>query len=94
MAFQSIEIEKSYIMGDYITRKEAGLTANLKFEYGYMITTHLSQGSQYDSCLFIDEPFGGDRETRQKLRYTAITRAIHRIDIVTSAAFLNPWIGL
>lgn len=94
MAFQSIEIEKPYIIGDYFHRKESGLTANLKFEYGYMITTHLSQGSQYDSCLFVDEPFAGDRETRQKLRYTAITRAIHRIDIVLTGTFLNPWINL
>jgi exodeoxyribonuclease-5 len=91
MAFQGIEIDKSFIMGDYIYRKESGLTTNLKFEYSYMITTHLSQGSQYNSCLFIDEQFGGDRETRQKLRYTAITRAIKRIDIVTSSAFLSPW---
>ena len=91
MAFQGIEIEKSYIINDYTYRKDAGLTTNLKFEYSYMITTHLSQGSQYNSCLFVDEPFGGDRETRQKLRYTAITRAISRIDIVTSSAFLYPW---
>lgn len=94
MAFQSIDIEKSYLMGDYLARKDSGLTTNLKFEYCYMITTHLSQGSQYDSCLFIDEMFGGDRETRQKLRYTAITRAIKRIDIVLSPAFLNSWINL
>lgn len=93
-AFNDVDIDRNYILSSYPERKEAGLTQSTKFEYAYMITTHLSQGSQYSSCLFIDEPFGGDRDTKQKLRYTAITRAINRIDIVLSPAFLNPWVGL
>ena len=93
-AFQDIEMDRKFITSTYADRKGYGLTPYIKFEYAYMITTHLSQGSQYPSVLFVDEPFNGDRETRQKLRYTAITRAMDRIDIVLSPLFLNPWVGI
>jgi ATP-dependent exoDNAse (exonuclease V) alpha subunit len=46
------------------------------FEFGDCITVHLSQGSQADNVLFINELFGrGDRELQAKLNYTGITRA-------------------
>jgi ATP-dependent exoDNAse (exonuclease V) alpha subunit len=45
------------------------------FEFGDVITVHLSQGSQADNVLFISEPFGRDRELQNKLIYTGITRA-------------------
>ena len=57
----------------------------VKFEYGNVITAHLSQGSEYDRVLFIDEAFGS-RELRKKIKYTAISRASKSIDIVT----MNP----
>lgn len=45
-----------------------------KFEFGYAITTHLSQGSQYDNVFYFKERMGNSDFTR-KLDYTAITRA-------------------
>lgn len=45
-----------------------------KFEFGHGITTHLSQGSQYENVLLFEEHMG-DREFRKKLLYTGITRA-------------------
>lgn len=51
------------------------------FEFGYSITVHLSQGSQYKNVLFLDERGGFDDETYKKLRYTAITRAMDKIVI-------------
>jgi exodeoxyribonuclease V len=53
-----------------------------KFEFGYAITTHLSQGSQYPNVLFLNEKNTFDRDTYKKLVYTAITRASETITIV------------
>ena len=66
----------------FVDRKEYGMSSYEKFEYAYAITTHLSQGSQYQRVLYFDEPFGGGQDVIKKLRYTAITRAITSIDIV------------
>lgn len=46
-----------------------------KFEFGYAITVHLSQGSQFDNVLFFDERMG-DKDFYRKLLYTGITRAV------------------
>jgi len=59
---------------EYWERKEAE-----EFDYGYALTVHKSQGSQWNNVLLFDEWFGKDR--RQWL-YTAITRAAERIDVV------------
>lgn len=45
------------------------------FEFGDVITVHLSQGSQAENVLFISEPFAGGRDIQCKLDYTGITRA-------------------
>lgn len=50
-----------------------------EFDYGYALTVHKSQGSQWDNVLLFDEWHG--RERRQWL-YTAITRAAERIDVI------------
>ena len=80
--FCNLDIDRQYIKMDYLDRKEYGMSSYEKFEYAYAITTHLSQGSQYQRVLYFDEPFGGGQDVIKKLRYTAITRAITSIDIV------------
>lgn len=55
-----------------------------KFEFGHGITTHLSQGSQYDNVLLFEERMG-DKEFRKKLLYTGITRAVDGLIIVKYA---------
>ena len=52
-----------------------------KFEYGYAITTHLSQGSQAEEVLYYYEPFG-NAEFRRQLLYTGITRAEKELTLV------------
>lgn len=79
--FENLHIDCRYITSDYNLRKNFGYTKYEKFEYAYCISTHISQGSQYNRVLFIDEVFP-DAETTKKLRYTAITRAIDNIVIV------------
>lgn len=51
-----------------------------KFEFGYAITTHLSQGSQFNNVIVLDEPMRGDLNNR--LSYVAITRAKQRLILV------------
>ena len=50
-----------------------------EFDYGYALTVHKAQGSQWDNVLVFDEWFG---RNRKQWLYTAITRAAERIDIV------------
>lgn len=52
-----------------------------EFDYGYCLTTHKSQGSQWDSVLVYDES-GVFRETAARHLYTAITRAAEEVEIV------------
>lgn len=49
------------------------------FDYGYALTVHKSQGSQWQSVILFDEWY---RDDRAKWLYTAITRASERIVIV------------
>lgn len=57
---------------------------NLKpheFDYGYAITAHKSQGSEYDKVLVFEEDFPRGEEHKRWL-YTAITRAKEKLVIV------------
>jgi exodeoxyribonuclease-5 len=51
------------------------------FAFGYAITCHKSQGSQWGSVLVIDESFVF-RQDRFRWLYTAITRASDRVTVV------------
>jgi exodeoxyribonuclease V len=52
-----------------------------EFDFGYAITCHKSQGSQWGNVLVIDESecFGPNAS---KHLYTAITRAMHKVTVV------------
>jgi len=52
-----------------------GLKKYDKFDLGYCITTHASQGSEYENCVVIVEPIGSTNLQKRKWLYTAITRA-------------------
>ncbi len=51
-----------------------------EFAYGYAITGHMSQGSQWDNVLVMDESWAF-RQDRSKWLYTAVTRAAERLTI-------------
>jgi exodeoxyribonuclease-5 len=59
----------------YWERKDAE-----EFDYGYALTVHKAQGSQWDSVLVIDES-SAFRADRWRHLYTAITRAAERVII-------------
>lgn len=51
-----------------------------EFDYGYAITVHKSQGSQFNKVLLFEEKM--NREMHARWLYTAITRAVDKIVIV------------
>ncbi|MBN9000209.1 MAG: AAA family ATPase [Rhizobiales bacterium] len=52
-----------------------------EFDYGYALTVHKSQGSQWDDIVLFDESVAF-REHRDRWLYTGVTRAAERITIV------------
>ncbi len=52
-----------------------------EFDYGYALTVHKAQGSQFDNVLLFDESYCF-RKDRWKWLYTGITRAAERVTIV------------
>ena len=80
--FEGLRIDARYIKLNHEDQKVIMRTQNEKFEYSYAITAHLSQGSEYPRVFFIDSYFGTPELTK-KARYTAITRAMDRITIVS-----------
>jgi exodeoxyribonuclease-5 len=53
-----------------------------EFDYGYALTVHKAQGSQWDKVVLFDEAYAF-REHRARWLYTAITRAAKEITVVT-----------
>ncbi|WP_102958999.1 ATP-dependent DNA helicase [Mangrovicella endophytica] len=51
------------------------------FDYGYALTVHKAQGSQWNDVMLFDESWAF-KETRERWLYTAITRAAEKLTIV------------
>jgi exodeoxyribonuclease-5 len=81
--FIAVEAHRHHFLADapaqipFWIRKEAQ-----EFDYGYALTVHKSQGSQWDKVLIFDESaaFGNDSH---KHLYTAVTRAAKEVKVVT-----------
>lgn len=54
----------------------------MEFTYAYAITTHKSQGSEWDKVLVIEERFPFDKEEHKRWLYTACTRAAQKLVLV------------
>lgn len=54
----------------------------LEFAYGYAITCHKAQGSEWDKVLVLEEKFPFDKEEHARWLYTACTRASDRLVLV------------
>ena len=52
-----------------------------EFDYGYALTVHKAQGSQWDDVVLFDESFAF-REHRARWLYTGVTRAAERLTVV------------
>jgi exodeoxyribonuclease-5 len=52
-----------------------------EFTYGYALTVHKAQGSQWDDLVLFDESYAF-REHRSRWLYTALTRAAEKVTVV------------
>jgi exodeoxyribonuclease V len=76
---QVVEVPHCEFTGGSPSFNTRSLTA---FDYGYCLTVHKSQGSEWDSVVLIDEYVG--RADRRRWLYTGITRAAERIVVARS----------
>ena len=54
----------------------------MEFTYGYAITTHKAQGSEWDKILVVEERFPFDRDEHKRWLYTAVTRSADKVVVV------------
>lgn len=54
----------------------------LEFNYGYAITVHRAQGSEWDKVLVIEETFPFDKTEHRRWLYTACTRPSEKLVLV------------
>jgi exodeoxyribonuclease V len=52
-----------------------------EFDFGYVLTVHKAQGSQWDDVVLFDESFAF-QEGRERWLYTGVTRAAKKLTIV------------
>lgn len=55
--------------------------ATEEFTFGWAITCHKSQGSQWDNVIIFDES-GAFRDARRNWLYTAVTRAAEKVTVI------------
>ena len=56
--------------------------APFEFAYGYAITCHRAQGSEWEKVIVMEENFPFDKEEHKRWLYTAATRASSRLVVV------------
>ncbi|MFC5423227.1 ATP-dependent RecD-like DNA helicase [Bosea eneae] len=75
-----------FVLDEFFTGDEKDIPWERKkgtdeFTFGYALTCHKAQGSQWDNVYIFDEGFAF-REDRARWAYTAITRAAERVTVV------------
>lgn len=74
-------VDKNPTINEYNWKAFLKVPHALEFDYGYAITAHKSQGSQFEKVVVFDE-WLGDKEYHNKWLYSAITRASQKLVIV------------
>ena len=73
-------VRREFFEGGHEDIHWSELRETQQFNYGYALTVHKSQGSQWDNVILFDES-GTFRESAARWLYTGITRAAHQITI-------------
>ncbi len=76
-----INVREEFFLGDEAHLEWEQKRGTDEFTFGYALTVHKSQGSQWDRIVIFDEG-AVFREEAWRWRYTAITRAAQQITIV------------
>lgn len=95
--FNSVEIDKKFIMENVKCiidnkilyrlgkmKEKIGDIVPREFAFGYAITCHKAQGSEWDKVLVLEEKFPYKEEEHARWLYTAVTRAASRLVLVRS----------
>ena len=93
MYFHSLEMDKKMIdTGEFSLDWKTVYQLNrnpktrdippLEFTYGYAITCHKAQGSEWDKVLVIEEKFPFDKIEHARWLYTAVTRSNEKLVLV------------
>jgi len=80
-AIQTVECHQHHFIGSTESLPWWERTEAEEFDYGYALTTHKAQGSQWDNVLLFDES-SVFRQNAQRWLYTGITRAAEQIKVV------------
>ena len=92
--FCSINIDKDFLLNetpcvDWRVSYQIGKLRNRigdilprQITYGYALTVHAAQGSEWDKVLVLEESFPFDKEEHKRWLYTACTRAAKRLVII------------
>jgi superfamily I DNA/RNA helicase len=61
-------------------------------DYGYAHTIHKSQGGTYNDVMILGDTIDTfkDKESKQQLRYVAMSRAKHKVTVVTNHELGDP----
>ena len=76
---ESLDWKTKYALGK---SKKFSHLVPFEFTYGYAITCHKSQGSQWDKVLVCEEGFPFARDEHKRWLYTAVTRAAEKLVII------------
>lgn len=91
LPFNSVSIDKDFLLKeapcvDWRVSYQLGkLRARLgdilprQMTYGYALTCHAAQGSEWDKVLVVEESFPFDKEEHKRWLYTAATRASEKL---------------
>lgn len=77
----SVSVLKSFFEGEPEAIPFAQRRRSDEFDYGYALTVHKAQGSQWDDVVLFDESYAF-REHRARWLYTGLTRAAKRVTVV------------
>ena len=76
-----IDVPEQFFLGTEDSLNHWARRENDEFDYGYALTTHKAQGSQWGNVLVMDES-RVFKDDAAKWIYTAITRAAERVTVV------------
>lgn len=78
----SVKVRQEFFTGGSEAIDWRELRGTQQFNFGYAVTVHKAQGSQWERVVLFDES-GAFRESAQRWLYTGITRAAGSITIVS-----------
>lgn len=77
----SVKVRREFFTGGVEDLDRNDLRGTQQFDYGYALTCHKAQGSQWPDVIIYDES-GAFRDDAARWLYTALTRAQERVTVV------------